>query len=570
MVQPDEGPELDAHQEFGNAFLASIVAEAGLSSGDADKLAQVASTPSTLDALFSIVRQSPSPDQLDAMAAVDEAGLKPDEVNELGDEATAGGDSGGAADGGDIPAGGSPLPHLDLMQQAFGEDLSDVRANLSQQGPLASMRAHAATDGESASFASSAPSAEDVAHEVAHIVQKRRNGATSEVANSPGQPGEREAESVAARAAAGQRVDVRQPQPGRVSRKAWYSHVGDFFSGVGGGIADTVTGIADMGVGAWNLTGGWLFDPDQSKKTASNLWNTVTTVVTDPKVLLDAVTDPIVKEWNDGRPGAAIGRAVFEIAGLLVGTKGLDKLSKGSKVAKVTDALSDAGKLNKVDDVGRVGGKLDDVGKVGDKVDDVGKVGDKLDDVGRTRKPRKDPLTDDIPEHTSHRHGSQLTKKELAEIKQKYKIDSDSEARAIHNVELQNSTKEIVAGENAIKRSLGIDPNKPGVKMTDMMKTDKAGNKVPIEVKNQKEIHLSGKGNSALGKFEDIAKHGDMEGITHFEVMANLDSKLPPNFKVDQSGNLHRLVSGTDKWEKVEIGGKGVKITRTDLGPISE
>ncbi|MBK7756004.1 MAG: hypothetical protein IPI35_06265 [Deltaproteobacteria bacterium] len=136
-----------------------------------------------------------------------------------------------------------------------------------------------------------------------------------------------------------------------------------------------------MGQGLNNLVNPamWVFAPE---KTAQS-WNTLTTttkaVYAEPSIVWDAFKEPFVKDWNEGRPGAAIGRGVFEVVSLLVGAKGLDKLAKGSKVLNVVDDAAKVG--TKLDDAAKVGTKLDDVAEVGSKTDDVAKVGTKLDDA---------------------------------------------------------------------------------------------------------------------------------------------------------------------------------------------
>lgn len=62
-------------------------------------------------------------------------------------------------------------------------------------------------------------------------------------------------------------------------------------------------------------------------------------VIENPKVVWNAIADPIKEDWNAGRYGEATGRSVAEIAGVLLGTKGLDKLGKSSKAASAVDKL---------------------------------------------------------------------------------------------------------------------------------------------------------------------------------------------------------------------------------------
>jgi hypothetical protein len=193
---------------------------------------------------------------------------------------------------------------------------------------------------------------------------------------------------------------------------------------------------------------------------------------------------------------------------------------------------------------------------------------------------------DGIPAHPSVRLG-EPSPADIRKIRKEYNFkrqkrnekgnltgDSDSEAMAIWHYRQQRSTSQVHRGENNIKKFFGI-PNEEGVKMVDLLKTDRKGFHVPVEVKNQNEMHLVGKGNAALAKFEQIANSLDdkaMQKLSHFEVMGHKDSKLPANFKIgDNKGTLWSMKSGTNppEWEKVLVGGKEVRIKWGNLGDIS-
>jgi hypothetical protein len=109
--------------------------------------------------------------------------------------------------------------------------------------------------------------------------------------------------------------------------------------------------------------------------------------------------------------------------------------------------------------------------------------------------------------------------------------------------------------------------------MVDHVQIKRSGLLVPTEVKNQKTLELEGGGNAAFNKFEAIANHGNTNQISHFEIIAHNDSKLPPGFRINDQGDLEREVSGDSgigEWRRVEYGGKGVRIVRGPLGRISE
>ncbi len=151
--------------------------------------------------------------------------------------------------------------------------------------------------------------------------------------------------------------------------KGALGHVGDFGVGLYEGGKDLVTGLGGMAQGAWNLTGGWLTNPDASRRTVETLKNVGSAVVENPGGVVDAVTEPYKKAWAEGRPGEAIGRGTFEVLSVVVGTKGLDKLAKGSKLAGAADDVARV--ANKADDAARAGNRVDDVVRAGSKVDDA-------------------------------------------------------------------------------------------------------------------------------------------------------------------------------------------------------
>ena len=281
------------------------------------------------------------------------------------------------------------MPYQGEMEAMFGEDLSGVKVSLRANEVLDGLQAHAATDGESIAFSTANPSKDDVIHEVAHVVQYRRNGKGTGI-SSPEQAGEREAEQVAAQAKQGEPVEVTEASPGEVSRKPWYSHVGDFFSGVGSSAWDMGKGLLSMAWGTFKLVNPivWVVAPQETAKTWEHLKNTTSAIWNNPMLLWDAMTEPIVKDWHEGRPWSAVGRVVFELAGLLVGAKGVDKLAKGSKLGKLGSKGDELSKIgNTVEDASTIG-KVEDASKVA-KVEDASKVskGDgasKLDDAGKS------------------------------------------------------------------------------------------------------------------------------------------------------------------------------------------
>jgi len=108
----------------------------------------------------------------------------------------------------------SQVPYRAEMERSFGQDFSSVRAHLGgSAGPgLHALNANAAAQGDTVAFGTASPDRALVAHELAHVVQQRR-GDSGGVQNKgtlsdPGDHAEREADDVAQRVVAGERVTV--------------------------------------------------------------------------------------------------------------------------------------------------------------------------------------------------------------------------------------------------------------------------------------------------------------------------------------------------------------------------
>jgi len=118
----------------------------------------------------------------------------------------------------------------------------------------------------------------------------------------------------------------------------------------------------------------WMPDSERGMERLKKGGEVIEAIIEDPGKLIDAVVDPIKEDWEAGRQGEAIGRGVAEVAGLVLGGKGIDKLSKGTKVA---DAVSDTARISeKVTDVARVSDDVFVTSKSADKInaDNIGKV----------------------------------------------------------------------------------------------------------------------------------------------------------------------------------------------------
>lgn len=105
--------------------------------------------------------------------------------------------------------GGGPVPFRAELEASFGADLSEVRAWLGVD--LSGIEASAAASGTEVYFEERNPTREQVAHELAHVLQQHGGRGTS----SPQDASERDAVDAGARAARGEAVEVTPGSDGR-------------------------------------------------------------------------------------------------------------------------------------------------------------------------------------------------------------------------------------------------------------------------------------------------------------------------------------------------------------------
>lgn len=210
------------------------------------------------------------------------------------------------------------------------------------------------------------------------------------------------------------------------------NQVGGVFKGAGEAIWEVGEGVVDLGVGlgktAYDLsplghaihgttelyeqaTGNqanlpdWLPSPERGAARLEAAAEVVGTIVEDPGLLVDAVTAPIVDDWNNGNYGEAIGRGIIEVAGVVVGTKGIDKAAKAGKVASAADAAGDAGRVARAAENAE---DVADAGRAADTARDVDRTGD----AARTaRNPAR--LDDSFAQHS--RPAERATAQRLAD-----------------------------------------------------------------------------------------------------------------------------------------------------------
>ena len=114
--------------------------------------------------------------------------------------------------------------------------------------------------------------------------------------------------------------------------------------GLAGGGADFAKGLWGMGTGLYNSSIRGIYDQqgfDQqwsaNAALGSFVWN-------HPGEFGSGVyhgfVDPYAEAIRSGHPGKAFGRGIFDIASIVVGTKGLDKLSKLSKVGEAASVVA--------------------------------------------------------------------------------------------------------------------------------------------------------------------------------------------------------------------------------------
>jgi hypothetical protein len=154
------------------------------------------------------------------------------------------------------------------------------------------------------------------------------------------------------------------------------SQVGGFFKGAGETLWETGEGVVALGggilktgydlspagylvdgvtAGYGQLTGsdaqapGWMPSAERGGERMESAADVVVAIARNPGLLVDAVIEPIIDDWNNGNYGEAIGRGTTEVLLAVVGTKGIDKAAKGAGVA------------GDVADVARAGNRIEDL-----------------------------------------------------------------------------------------------------------------------------------------------------------------------------------------------------------------
>ncbi len=143
------------------------------------------------------------------------------------------------------------------------------------------------------------------------------------------------------------------------------------------GVVDTIAGLVTLVGDLGKLIAG---DAATRRKYGALLDALVRDPLGTLASILEAIVAPIKTDWQAGRYGEAIGRAVFELlpAILAIITGGMGAAgyaAKAGSVGKTVDALADAGRTaDALADAGRTAGRVEDAGKAADALADVGQT----------------------------------------------------------------------------------------------------------------------------------------------------------------------------------------------------
>jgi hypothetical protein len=143
------------------------------------------------------------------------------------------------------------------------------------------------------------------------------------------------------------------------------------------GVVDTIAGLVTLVVDVVKLIAG---DEATRRKYGALLEALARDPLGTLAGIFEAIIAPIKTDWQAGRYGEAIGRAVFELLPAILaivtgGGSAAGYAAKAGNAGKAADALADAG---------RIVSHVDDVGRIVERVDDAARGVDALADTGRT------------------------------------------------------------------------------------------------------------------------------------------------------------------------------------------
>lgn len=274
---------------------------------------------------------------------------------------------------------------------------------------------------------------------------------------------------------------------------------------------------------------------------------------------------PFKKSIDEGKPGEAIGRGLFDVATLVAGGIGIgSKTAKGAEIANVVDDAARVGsKVAPVEDIARIGGKVDDVAAAGTKVDEVATAA-KLGRPGSL----ENPLSTDGLVGPSHLPGKFDKTGKLVEpgadsfrlnrkaIENGYKIEGQPEA-----VVQADAAREALAAQRAAAKG-NVDRVVMGQE-ADKLINGTVGQQMSADVvgvtKQGKYILSEAKGTDVVHGLEQLKHSGTKLGaerVDQFNLVMGSEIKTP-GFTVSKGGQLE--LHG----EPYLVHGKPVNVTFT-------
>ncbi|MBW2255273.1 MAG: DUF4157 domain-containing protein [Deltaproteobacteria bacterium] len=122
-----------------------------------------------------------------------------------------------------VEGSGGAVPYQDEMEEAFGEDFSDVEAHLGEKESMDEIGANAAAKGNEAVFAEESPGKEVVAHELTHVLQQGGDGEGTQMSSAvsgPSDAAEVEADQTASAVASGESAGPIEQSGSGIHRQA--------------------------------------------------------------------------------------------------------------------------------------------------------------------------------------------------------------------------------------------------------------------------------------------------------------------------------------------------------------
>lgn len=227
-----------------------------------------------------------------------------------------------------------------------------------------------AASGEESSADAAAPVTPVSGEQAIASAEKTDLGHRAQLEDEANQAGERAVRGESAHIGAGARTPRQQFWDWKGALKGVWNKTTQVAGTVGHHVWGGVKGFGKAG---WELLKG-IPQVGKALLTAegrSALWQTFTTKEGLSR-LWHGIRDPYVEAWSKGEYGEAIGRGVFDIGSLLVGTKGAEKVVKGLGIAGKTGRIGSL--FSKTGRVGSLFSKTGALGKLFTKTGALGKL----------------------------------------------------------------------------------------------------------------------------------------------------------------------------------------------------